>query len=135
MKNIFYLFFLLILFVSCKDTRKTEVESTIDTQEHNTALQILEVASFKGQQVTGVSVSDTGRVFVNFPRWRKGVVHSVVEITADKQKNSYPNADWNSWNIGQPVVANKFVGVQSVVAFEDELYVLDTRSALFQNVL
>jgi len=135
MKYIYYLCFLLILFVSCKDTRKTEMETTIDTQEHSTVLQVLDVASFKGQQVTGVSVSDTGRIFVNFPRWRKGVLHSVVEITSDKQKNSYPNTDWNSWNIGQPVVANKFVGVQSVVAFEDELYVLDTRSPLFQNVL
>lgn len=135
MKNILYVSLLLFCLTSCKQTNKTEVETITTTQDLSTEVPITEVASFKGQQVTGVSVSNTGRVFVNFPRWRDGVAHSVVEITADKQEKSYPNARWNSWKIGDPLVEDKFVGVQSVVAFEDALYVLDTRSQLFQDVL
>jgi hypothetical protein len=72
---------------------------------------------------------------VNFPRWRKGVENSVVEITKDNQKSAYPNEEWNSWEIGSAVEDQKFIGVQSVVAFENKLYVLDTRSPLFGAVL
>jgi hypothetical protein len=37
--------------------------------------------------------------------------------------------------IGSAVEDQKFIGVQSVVAFENKLYVLDTRSPLFGAVL
>jgi hypothetical protein len=59
----------------------------------------------------------------------------VVEITKDNQKSAYPNEEWNSWEIGSAVEDQKFIGVQSVVAFENKLYVLDTRSPLFGAVL
>jgi hypothetical protein len=39
------------------------------------------------------------------------------------------------WEIGSAVEDQKFIGVQSVVAFENKLYVLDTRSPLFGAVL
>jgi hypothetical protein len=54
---------------------------------------------------------------VNFPRWRKGRKFS-DEITKDNKKLAYPNEEWNSWEIGSAVEDQKFIGVQSVVAFE-----------------
>ncbi|TXD91923.1 L-dopachrome tautomerase-related protein [Gillisia hiemivivida] len=97
--------------------------------------KIEEVTSFKGQQVTGLSISDQGRMFANFPRWRKDVENSVVEIDKNGISHAFPNENWNSWEIGQAQKDSVFIGVQSVIAFEDELYVLDTRNALFKGVL
>jgi sugar lactone lactonase YvrE len=135
MKKSLHLLALLIVFVSCKEPAhdKSDIETTKQIQSSTKEVQ--QVAEFEGQQVTGVTVSTTGRIFVNFPRWRKGVENSVVEITKDNQKVAYPNKEWNSWEIGSAVEDQKFVGVQSVVAFENMLYVLDTRSPLFGAVL
>jgi len=121
----------IVLLLSCKDGQKKSNK----TNGKASTNAITEVASFKGQQVTGVTSTDKGRLFVNFPRWRKGVSNSVVEIIPNSDSESYPNESWNSWEIGEPIAENKFIGVQSVLAFEDKLYVLDTRSQLFQNVM
>jgi hypothetical protein len=62
---------------------------------------------------------------VNFPRWRKGVENSVVEITKDNQNQPIPMKN----GIPGKLVAQlkiKKIGVQSVVAFENKLYVLDS---------
>jgi len=59
------------------------------------------VIAFKGQQVTGISLSTKGRIFANFPRWRKNVEHSVVEIGKNNEAVPYPNARWNSWKVGE----------------------------------
>lgn len=93
------------------------------------------VASIKGQQLTGVTVSDSGRVFTNFPQWRPGVENAVVEIdTSTKEPTPYPDKHWNSWQAGDPVSDSLFIAVQSVVAHKDHLYVLDTRNPFFQGV-
>ena len=97
--------------------------------------EITEVKTFKGQQVTGLSISEEGRMFVNFPRWRKGVDNSVIEVTKNGVSTSYPDKSWNTWEIGKPIKDSVFIGVQSVIVFEDELYVLDTRNPLFKGVL
>lgn len=130
MKRIFFATLLLTVVLSCKEASKKETATT-KSEKTNT---IIQVAEFKGQQVTGVTVTDNGRLFVNFPRWRKGVENSVIEVTADGKNKSYPNASYNSWKIGDSVSVSKFIGVQSVVAFENNLYVLDTRSQLFEKV-
>ncbi|MBB3697252.1 SMP-30/gluconolactonase/LRE family protein [Flammeovirga yaeyamensis] len=93
------------------------------------------VANFKGQQVTGVTVSNEGRVFANFPRWRKGVMYSVLEVDENGSSIPYPSKEWNNWKIGMPMTDSLFIAVQSVVAFDNELYVLDTRNPLFQGVI
>ena len=121
----------IILLLSCKDVQ--ERDDKMNEKANSDA--ITKVASFKGQQVTGVNATDKGRLFVNFPRWRKGVNNSVVEIIPNSDPQSYPNDSWNSWEIDEPITKNKFIGVQSVLAFEDKLYVLDTRSRLFQDVM
>ncbi len=101
------------------------------TSERNTE----KVTSFKGQQVTGLSISDQGRMFANFPRWRKAVENSVVEIDKNGISHAFPNENWNSWEIGQAQKDSVFIGVQSVIASGNELYVLDTRNALFKGVI
>lgn len=80
-----------------------------------------EVASFAHEQVTGVAVSTSGRLFVNFPNWSADHTISVAEIVAGKPK-PFPNEEWNA----QGAPASHFVCVQSVVVDTDDyLWVLD----------
>lgn len=97
--------------------------------------KIQKIASFKGQQVTGVTVNEQGQIFANFPRWRENVTNSVVEVLDNGQSKAFPNKRWNRWNIGDEINDSVFIAVQSVVAFENSLYVLDTRNPLFNGVL
>ncbi|MCG9792658.1 major royal jelly family protein [Flavobacterium algicola] len=98
-------------------------------------VNIQNVATFKGQQVTGVTVSNKGRIFANFPRWRDGVDNAVVEVLTKGNSNAFPNENWNSWKLGATLSDSVFVAVQAVVAFENKLYVLDTRNPSFKGVL
>lgn len=118
MKKIIALLITIVLF-NCKSNK-----ASIET-----------VTTFKGQQVTGVSVSDKGRLFANFPRWRAGVENSVVEVLDNGESIPFPNKKWNSWKLETPTTDSVFVAIQSVVAFENLLYVLDTRNPLFNGVL
>ena len=99
--------------------------------------QVEEVASFNGQQVTGVSVSDKGRIFVSFPQWRLGVANSVLEVNADKTQVPFPNKAWNIPPNPATIEpeSNLFLAVQSLLALDDELYVLDTRNPWFRGVI
>jgi hypothetical protein len=54
------------------------------------------VASFE-HQVTGVTVAENGRIFVNFPRWTEDAPISVAELTRDGSVQPYPNEEWNAW--------------------------------------
>ncbi len=106
-----------------KSTQKGKEE---DNSKGAKAL-ITEVASFTGMQVLGVAISEKGRLFANFPRWRKGVPVAVVEVNQqDGSYAPYPNQEMNCWEIGQPVSEDVLVAVQSVVTFEDRPYVPDT---------
>lgn len=88
--------------------------------------EITLVASFKGIQVTGVTISSNGRLFANFPRWHENLPFSVVEVSLNGEYKPYPDEAWNTWN-GRPA-ENKFTCVQSVVAHENSLFVLDPAS-------
>lgn len=112
------------ILISCKPPQKNSIQSNI-----------VPVAEFKGQQVTGVTVSKTGRVFANFPRWRPTVEYSVVEVGSDGSSKPFPNIGWNRWKPGNPVSDSAFVAVQSVVANAGKLYVLDTRNPLWKGVV
>ncbi|UYW72484.1 hypothetical protein OFY05_12525 [Pseudocitrobacter faecalis] len=85
------------------------------------------VATFSGAMPTGVTVTETGRIFVNFPRWGDDVPFTVAEI-----KNGtavpYPDATVNKADNARP--GERFLSVQSVVADgQGKLWVLDTRCA------
>ncbi len=83
------------------------------------------VAGFPDQQVTGVTVSKTGRVFVNFPYWADDHTTSVAEVVEGKAV-PYPDEAWQGKS-GDP--QKRWVCVQSVVVDdEDFLWVLDAAS-------
>ena len=126
---------LIALSIASLTSCKKEVKKNTETKEKViVAPTVTEIASFKGQQVTGVTVSTDGRVFVNFPRWRQGVTTAVAEVKKGKP-SAFPNDSWNNWEIGKKVSDSVFVAVQSVVAFENDLYVLDTRNPEFKGVI
>ena len=92
------------------------------------------VAEFYGPMPTGVTVSHTGRVFVNFPHWGDDVKFTVAEIK-NGQAVAYPNAQVNKINKANPGAC--LYSVQSVVVDpKDRLWALDTGSVkLGPNVL
>ena len=91
-----------------------------------------EVASFPTQQVTGVTVSAEGRVFVNFPYWSDDHTTSVAEIVNGKPV-PYPDAAWNAKD-GPP--GGRWVCVQSVVVDDQNaLWVLDPASPKTEAVV
>jgi sugar lactone lactonase YvrE len=76
------------------------------------------VATFD-HQVTGVTVSEAGRIFVNFPRWSEDEPVSVAEVMPDGTAKPYPNGEWNVWSnprMSEVSAKDQFVCVQSVVA-------------------
>ncbi|WP_246663549.1 major royal jelly family protein [Phyllobacterium endophyticum] len=90
--------------------------------------RLQKVATFD-HQVTGVTVSEDGRIFVNFPRWSEDVPVSVVEVMKDGSIKPYPDDEWNAWrNVKMSEISPKdhFVTVQSVVADQKgSLWVVD----------
>jgi sugar lactone lactonase YvrE len=91
------------------------------------------VATFPGPMPTGVTVTPTGRIFVNFPRWGDDVPFTVGELR-DGQVVAYPNAEINRADASHP--AKRFLSVQSVVADGNgRLWVLDTAAPHFSNPL
>jgi sugar lactone lactonase YvrE len=88
------------------------------------------VAYFHGAMPTGVTVSQQGRIFVNFPRWGDNVEYSVAEIR-NGEPVPYPSAEFNREEPDAPVAS--LVSVQSVVVDPiDRLWILDTGSPMFQ---
>jgi len=95
------------------------------------------VDEFPQRQLTGVAVSESGRVFVNFPDW--GGTHdvAVAELT-DSGRVPYPDFSWNDWaaEVNGADPAARFICVQSVwVDDQDTLWVLDPASPSFTGVV
>ncbi|HYU47113.1 MAG TPA: L-dopachrome tautomerase-related protein [Terriglobales bacterium] len=92
------------------------------------------VATFNGPMPTGVTVADSGRIFVNFPRWGDRVEYTVAEVK-DGKTLAYPNAEINHYADATDV-ADKLVSVQSVVVDPTgkRLWILDTSSIAFGPV-
>ena len=85
---------------------------------------------FDGATPTGVTVSQQGRIFVNFPKWGDEVLFTVAEIR-DGKAVAYPDEAMNQTKPAN--LAAAFVSVQSVVVdAADRLWILDTGSPLFQ---
>ncbi|WP_272023307.1 L-dopachrome tautomerase-related protein [Olleya namhaensis] len=135
MKKLLVLSALVVGSIACKTETKQIPASTTETSTKSDKLAtITEVVEFTGQQVTGVTVSDVGRMFVNFPRWRPTVKHSVTEVV-NGESIPFPNKTWNSWTPDAVLNDTTFVAVQSVVAAQNELFVVDTRNPFFKGVL
>src|SRR6266403_2588071 len=81
------------------------------------------VAEFE-QQVVGVAVSASGRVFVSFPRNGIDIVKNSVEEVIESKAVAYPNKEINTSNTAAP--SSHFLSAQSVyVDYSDTLWVLD----------
>ncbi len=90
---------------------------------------ILETIAQSDKQWTGVAVSHSSRVFVNYPYWSSTVPVSVAEIVNGIPK-AFPNMEWN-----QRKDTLSFNAVQSVyVDAKDRLWILDTNNPLFKGV-
>lgn len=95
--------------------------------------ELEQVASFTGSMPTGVTVSQEGRVFVNFPRWGDPVAFTVAEVV-NGEPVAYPDADITALDLAN--AAETFVSVQSVVVDpNNRLWVLDTGSINFAPVV
>ncbi len=102
----------------------TKTTAPIDTSAAAATLQ--KVASFD-HQVTGVAVSEDGRIFVSFPRWFEDVPVSLAEITKDGKLHPYPDAEWNGYRSAAPLPpGDHFVCVQAETADgHGHLWVID----------
>jgi sugar lactone lactonase YvrE len=96
-----------------------------------------DIAARVPKQIAGVTISKTGRIFVNFPRWIDEPTPSVAEVAADGSLVPYPNAAINTWDKTPGASAREhFVCVQSVVVDdEDALWILDPASPNFEGVI
>jgi len=93
--------------------------------------ELQEIAAFPNQQVTGVAVSKSGRVFVNFPDWSDDHTVSVAEIV-NGEPLPFPNQEMN-----QPGPAGShFICVQSVyVDGNDNLWILDPAAPKMKEIV
>ena len=99
--------------------------------------QIETVAEFTGAMPTGVTVSQTGRIFVNFPRWEDKPEFTVVELRGGREV-PFPQPDINRFDPARDAAraADRFVSVQSVVVDpQDRLWIVDTGSVNFDPVI
>jgi len=102
--------------------RATNAVAAITGQNKN----LTQVTKFD-HQVTGVAVTETGRIFVNFPRWTEDAPISVAELGSDGKLTPYPDEEWNKWRNAAPLQSdNHFVCVQAVFADQKgSLWVVD----------
>ncbi len=110
-------------------------EGAQDTSQSSPASKQLElqtVAASDGVQLTGLTVTEDERTFVSFPRWRD-IPYSVAEVTSDGRFVPYPNDARNDWTAGAGDTT--FVSVQSVVAADGALWVLDPASPKMAGVV
>ena len=88
------------------------------------------VHTFEGPMPTGVTVSASGRIFVNYPKWGDEVPATVTELR-DGSAVPFPDQAWNDPSGDDDPAA--LVSVQSVVVDPaDRLWILDTGSPKFQ---
>ena len=86
------------------------------------------IATIKGAMPTGITVADSGRIFINYPRWGDNVIYTVAEVI-DGIPVPYPNLAINNYQAGKEP-SKHLVAAQSVVVDPSgqKLWVLDTGS-------
>jgi len=85
-------------------------------------------------QITGVTVSKHGRLFVCYPRWSDIYLNAVVEVTRDGSAMPFPDERWNGWDRKPDTARDHFVCVQSVVVDgRDALWVLDPAAPMLTS--
>jgi sugar lactone lactonase YvrE len=116
--------------------RKAETEQSAagKSAKPDPAFRLEEVAT-SDKQWTGIAVSRSRRVFVNFPRWSHEIPMSVGELDSAGNAHPYPDEALNNWKPGEDP-KGKFVCVQSVhVDARNRLWILDPASPLLRGVV
>ncbi len=104
--------------------RPSLAASDTDPAELKGSRGIQPIFAFKGAMPTGVTVSEDGRLFVNFPRWGDEVPYTVGEIRG-QDLVPYPDLTINQQDLTHP--EQGLISVQSVVAdLRGSLWILDT---------
>ena len=90
--------------------------------------QIEKVAEIRGAMPTGVAVSSSGRIFINYPRWGDRVEFTVAEVV-NGQPVAFPSAAMNRQG-DVSTQQDRIVSAQSVVIDPSgmNLWVVDTGS-------
>jgi len=102
----------------------------------NKGKALTEVYQNNDFQLTGITVSKTGRLFVNFPRWSDRYVNAVLEAMPDGSAKPFPDKDWNEWDMKPATAGRHFVCVQSVVVDDtDALWILDPAAPALASVV
>jgi sugar lactone lactonase YvrE len=95
----------------------------------------LEEVARSDRQWTGIAVSKTGRIFVNYPRWSDDVTFSVGELDEEGEARPFPDRFWNAWDEDR-APADHFVCVQALLVDEaDHLWILDPANPKFEGVV
>ena len=96
--------------------------------------QLTQVFQDNLSQFTGVALSKTGRMFINYPRWQGPHDGDVVEVQSNGIATPFPDKEWNSWDKNQSG-SNKWVCVQAVyVDDKDQLWVVDPAAPEMESV-
>ncbi len=96
---------------------------------------VVPVAEFPADQPSGVAVSRSGRLFVNFPYWNDRPDMAVAEIRSDGSIVPYPNHLWDDWDRRSgPTALTSFVCAQALYVDEhDHLWILDSGNPRHQS--
>lgn len=97
---------------SMTDANKAQPDKNHDLPTQRFVGKLEPVAFFDGPMPTGVTVSQKGRIFVNFPRWGDKVDFTVAEIKEGKAV-AFPSAEFNKLDLAN--AKDHLVSVQSVV--------------------
>jgi sugar lactone lactonase YvrE len=96
--------------------------AAISLQAQELSKEKLTIIAESNHQWTGIALSQTNRMFVNFPRWSADTPVAVAEII-NGNVVPFPDINWNKYD-GK---LNHFTCVQSVFADKNnQLWVLDT---------
>src|SRR3569833_550200 len=119
----------LLFFILCGALTVAAVESSGAADA-----QLVPVFQDGLSQFTGVAISKTGRMFINYPRWQGPHEFDVVEVQSNGIAQPFPDRDWNTWQKDQSG-SNKWVCVQAVyVDDQDNLWVVDPAAPEMEGV-
>jgi sugar lactone lactonase YvrE len=121
-----FLFTIMAWGISCTNQTKNAAVTQSDK-----LIQVFQDNSF---QLTGVAVSQEGRLFTNYPLWSKTHGVSVIEIKVNNGKNPYPDSLANTWQPPDSGI-HKWVCVQAVrIDDSNNLWVVDPASPFQKGV-
>jgi sugar lactone lactonase YvrE len=105
------------------------ISSTASSPITDTIGQLEQVFTFHDAMPTGITITDSGRLFVNYPKWGDDVTFTVGEIR-EGHVFPYPDAAFNREDVNDP--AKGLISVQSVVADGNgRVWLLDTAAPNF----